>query len=48
MVKTKEAPARLADSVDRWLEEQEEHNDCADAMINEYIASLSCPAFRLG
>jgi hydroxymethylglutaryl-CoA reductase len=45
---TKEVPARLSDRVDHWLEEQEERNQRADAMIEEYITGLSIPGIPLG
>jgi hypothetical protein len=41
--KMREANGSLAARVGRWLDEQEERNEHADAMINEYIATISVP-----
>jgi hypothetical protein len=39
----REAQGSLAARVERWLDEQEERNDYANAMIDEYIATISAP-----
>lgn len=42
VTKTKEPPSLLM-RVERWLDEQEDRNDLADALIDEFIALTPTP-----